>query len=108
MRDWFGYVPVYLITVDASFCENSNDREFCRLIEHELYHIGVERDEDGEIIYSDMTGLPKHYLAGHDVEVFLVKPNAGELMSQLSVYWKLRRMRRLFLKLILLRVVETV
>ena len=40
------------------------------MIEHELYHIGVERDEDGEIIYSDMTGLPKHYLAGHDVEVF--------------------------------------
>ncbi|MCX0335045.1 putative metallopeptidase [Acinetobacter radioresistens] len=70
MRDWFGYVPVYLITVDASFCENSNDREFCRLIEHELYHIGVERDPVGEIIYSDMTGLPKHYLAGHDVEVF--------------------------------------
>ncbi|RZG48079.1 putative metallopeptidase [Acinetobacter wuhouensis] len=70
MRDWFGFVPVYLITVDASFCENSNDVEFCRLIEHELYHIGVERDEDGEPICSDVTGLPKHYLAGHDVEVF--------------------------------------
>ncbi len=70
MRDWFGFVPQYLITVDAAFCEQASDREFCRLIEHELYHIGVERDEDGEIIYSDMTGLPKHYLAGHDVEVF--------------------------------------
>jgi len=70
MRDWFGFVPQYLITVDAAFCEQASDREFCRLIEHELYHIGVERDEDGEIIYSDMTGLPKHYLASHDVEVF--------------------------------------
>ena len=70
MRDWFGFVPRYLITIDAAFCEQTSDREFCRLIEHELYHIGVERDEDGEIIYSDMTGLPKHYLAGHDVEVF--------------------------------------
>lgn len=70
MRDWFGFVPQYLITIDAAFCEQTSDREFCRLIEHELYHIGVERDEDGEIIYSDMTGLPKHYLAGHDVEVF--------------------------------------
>jgi len=70
MRDWFGFVPQYLITVDAAFCEQASDRDFCRLIEHELYHIGVERDEDGEIIYSDMTGLPKHYLAGHDVEVF--------------------------------------
>ncbi|MGE8570791.1 MAG: putative metallopeptidase [Acinetobacter amyesii] len=70
MRDWFGFVPQYLITIDAAFCEQTSDREFCRLIEHELYHIGVERDEDGEIIYSDVTGLPKHYLAGHDVEVF--------------------------------------
>lgn len=71
MRDWFGFVPVYLITIDASFCEQTSDREFCALIEHELYHIGVERDDDGEIVYSDMTGLPKHYLAGHDVEEFI-------------------------------------
>lgn len=57
IRDWFGFVPQYLITVDAAFCEQASDREFCRLIEHELYHIGVECDEDGEIIYSDMTAL---------------------------------------------------
>ncbi|WP_151799093.1 putative metallopeptidase [Acinetobacter calcoaceticus] len=71
MRDWFGFVPIYLITIDASFCEKANDNEFCALLEHELYHIGVERDGDGEIIYSDHTGLPKHYLAGHDVEEFI-------------------------------------
>ena len=70
MRDWFGCVPVYLITIDASFCEQASDHDFCALIEHELYHIGVERDQDDEIIYSDNTGLPKHYLAGHDVEEF--------------------------------------
>lgn len=71
MRDWFGFVPIYLITIDASFCEKANDSEFCALLEHELYHIGVERDGDGEIVYSDHTGLPKHYLAGHDVEEFI-------------------------------------
>lgn len=71
MRDWFGYVPTYLITIDASFCDEANDSEFCALIEHELYHIGVMRDDDGEIIYSDHTDLPKHYLAGHDVEEFI-------------------------------------
>ncbi|MCG9494305.1 hypothetical protein MCL36_17420 [Acinetobacter pittii] len=71
MRDWFGYVPVYLITIDASYCDQATDRDFCALIEHELYHIGVERDGDGEPLYSDMTGLPKHYLAGHDVEEFV-------------------------------------
>jgi hypothetical protein len=71
MRDWFGFVPVYLITIDASYCDQATDRDFCALIEHELYHIGVERDGDGEPLYSDMTGLPKHYLAGHDVEEFV-------------------------------------
>lgn len=71
MRDWFGFIPIYLITIDASFSEQASDRDFCALIEHELYHIGVERDEDGEIIYSNHTGLPKHYLAGHDVEEFI-------------------------------------
>ena len=70
MRDWFSFVPQYLITIDASFCEEASDNDFCALIEHELYHIGVERDEDGEAPYSDMTGLPKHYLASHDVEEF--------------------------------------
>lgn len=71
MRDWFGYVPVYLITIDASYCDQATDRDFCALIEHELYHIGVERDEYGDPIISEMTGLPKHYLAGHDVEEFV-------------------------------------
>ncbi|MFL9560604.1 putative metallopeptidase [Acinetobacter baumannii] len=71
MRDWFGYVPMYLITIDASYCDQANDRDFCALIEHELYHIGVERDEDGDPLISEMTGLPKHYLAGHDVEEFV-------------------------------------
>jgi hypothetical protein len=71
MRDWFGYVPTYLITIDASYSDQATDRDFCALIEHELYHIGVERDQDGEPLYSDMTGLPKHYLAGHDVEEFV-------------------------------------
>ncbi|EPF6239734.1 putative metallopeptidase [Acinetobacter baumannii] len=71
MRDWFGYVPVYLITIDASYCDQATDRDFCALIEHELCHIGVERDEDGDPIISEMTGLPKHYLAGHDVEEFV-------------------------------------
>jgi len=56
MRDWFGFVPQYLITVDAAFCEQASDREFCRLIEHELYHIGVSllkipfaRQDDGRV-----------------------------------------------------------
>jgi hypothetical protein len=64
-------VPTYLITIDGGFCDKANVSDFCALIEHELYHIGVERDEDGEMLFSSSTGLPKHYLAGHDVEEFI-------------------------------------
>lgn len=57
MRDWFSYGAVYLITIDASYYDQATDRDFCALIEHELYHIGGERDEDSEALYSEMTGV---------------------------------------------------
>lgn len=70
MRDWFGFVPVYLITIDASFCEKANDSEFCALLEHELYHIGHKKNKDsGEFEYTSV-GEPRLYLRGHDVEEF--------------------------------------
>lgn len=70
MREWFGFTPTYLITLDAQFCETATDREFCALVDHELCHIGVERDAEGEMMYSQNTGLPKHQLVNHDVEEF--------------------------------------
>lgn len=70
MREWFGFTPTYLITLDASYCETATDREFCALVDHELCHIGVERDEDGEMVTSNVTGLPKHRLVNHNVEEF--------------------------------------
>ena len=70
MRDWFGCVPVYLITIDASFCEQASDHDFCALIEHELYHLGAKRDEDGNYLISPSTGEYKYYLRPHDVEEF--------------------------------------
>ena len=107
MRDWFGFVPTYLITVDASFCERANDTEFCYLLEHELYHIGVERDDDGEMIFSSSTGLPKHYLAGHDVEEFIGVTKRWGLVKALNVLLKLQRIRRLFRILIFQNAAET-
>ncbi|MEG2433448.1 MAG: putative metallopeptidase, partial [Acinetobacter sp.] len=67
-----------------------SDHDFCALIEHELYHIGVERDQDDEIIYSDNTGLPKHYLAGHDVEEFygvVRQISKNCVLTPLKGYW---------------------
>ena len=70
LRNWFGYIPTYIITIDAQYASEATDTDFCALIEHELCHIGVKRDEDGNIQVSNMTGEPKHYLRGHDVEEF--------------------------------------
>ena len=67
---WFGHVPTYIITIDAQFTSQASDADFCALIEHELCHIGVKRDEDGEMLFSPITGEPKLYLRGHDVEEF--------------------------------------
>ncbi|OTG66091.1 putative metallopeptidase [Acinetobacter silvestris] len=70
MINWFGHVPTYLITIDARYAAEASDADFCALIEHELCHIGAKRTEDGEMIFSPITGEPKHYLRGHDVEEF--------------------------------------
>jgi len=70
MIDWFGCVPKYLITIDAIYASQASDADFCALIEHELYHIGAKRDEDGNYLVSASTGEYKYFLRGHDVEEF--------------------------------------
>ena len=68
--EWFGDVPKYIITLDARVCQVMSDSDFMALVEHELYHIGQERNEEGELMWSASTGEPKLYLRGHDVEEF--------------------------------------
>ncbi len=70
MADWFGAVPEYLITLDASYCLTCSDVEFCALVEHELFHIGQERDEFGGPAFTK-DGFPKLAIKGHDVEEFI-------------------------------------
>lgn len=70
MVQWFGYIPKYIITVDAMFAKNATDADFCALIEHELYHVGFELDENGDMYLSPSTGKPKLKMRGHDVEEF--------------------------------------
>lgn len=69
MFDWFGDVPNFLITLDASFCRECSDEQFCALLEHELYHIAQEHNEFGPV-FNMQTGLPKLIIKGHDVEEF--------------------------------------
>jgi hypothetical protein len=70
MADWFGAVPDYLITLDASYCLTCTDAEFCALVEHELYHIGQEQDPFGGPAFTK-DGMPKLMIRGHDVEEFV-------------------------------------
>lgn len=70
MRDWFGYVPSFVITLAADYCSECSDIEFCALVEHELMHIGQDMDEFGSPKF-DKKGNPKLRLVGHDVEEFI-------------------------------------
>lgn len=69
-REWFGYTPEFMITLDAHFCQSCSDAEWCALIEHELYHVAHALDEFGAPKFS-RTGKPKLKLRGHDVEEFI-------------------------------------
>jgi hypothetical protein len=70
MADWFGMVPQFLITLDASHCLTCSDVEFCALVEHELYHAAQELDEFGSPAFTK-DGMPKLMIKGHDVEEFV-------------------------------------
>lgn len=71
MREWFGSVPDFVITLDADYSRRCTDLEFCALVEHELYHIGHLNDEYGSPAFYRDSGLPKLGMRGHDVEEFI-------------------------------------
>ena len=70
MRDWFGKVPAFIITLAADYCVQCSDTDFCALIEHELYHIAQDTNQYGEPAFTKEGG-PKLKLRGHDVEEFV-------------------------------------
>jgi len=70
MRDWFGDVPAYIITLAADYCADCSDADFCALVEHELYHIAQAKDQHGAPKFTQ-EGLPKLEMRGHDVEEFV-------------------------------------
>jgi hypothetical protein len=72
LRAWFGFpLPDFIMTLDAHYCAQCSDAAFCALAEHELYHMGHERDASGQPKFHKDTGLPVFYLRGHDVEEFV-------------------------------------
>lgn len=70
MKEWFGRVPAYLITLDANYARECSDVEFCALVEHELFHIAHKLDEFDQPAFTK-DGLPKIGIQAHDVEEFV-------------------------------------
>jgi len=68
---WFGLVPDFMITLEASFADQADDATFCSLVEHELYHCGQAKDAWGAPRFSKTTGRPIFTMRGHDVEEFV-------------------------------------
>lgn len=69
-REWFGHVPDFIITFAADYAARCSDTDWCALVEHELFHIGQQKDEFGAPSFTK-DGIPKLALRGHDVEEFV-------------------------------------
>jgi hypothetical protein len=70
LRQWFGSIPDFLITIDATYAASCGDVEFCSFVEHQLYHCGQERDLFGAPKFTKY-GRPVFAMRGHDVEEFV-------------------------------------
>lgn len=70
MFEWFGYVPKFIITFSAEYCNHCSDVEFCSLVEHELFHIAHKLDEFGAPKFNN-EGQPVLEIVDHDVSEFI-------------------------------------
>jgi hypothetical protein len=71
LREWFGELPDFVVTISAPYAAAADDAAFCALIEHELYHCAQALDQYGAPRFSRETGLPIWAIRGHDVEEFV-------------------------------------
>lgn len=70
LREWFGCIPDFLITLDANHAVLASDAAWAALVEHELYHCAQAKDEFGAPKFTK-DGRPKFCIRGHDVEEFV-------------------------------------
>lgn len=71
LREWFGEIPDFKITLYAPYLAAVNDITFCAITEHELYHCGQALDANGFPAFHRDSGLPKFAILGHCVEEFV-------------------------------------
>lgn len=71
LRQWFGSVPHFVLTFSAPECERLDDRAFCALVSHELYHCAQALDRYGSPKFNSVTGEPIYAIRDHDVSQFI-------------------------------------
>lgn len=71
LREWFGTMPDFLITIDALHAADCDDASFAALVDHELCHCAQAVDEFGMPRFNEVTGSPVWTIRGHDVEEFV-------------------------------------
>lgn len=70
VEQWFGGIPDFILTFDASYAMQASDLEWCALVEHELLHAAQDKDSFGMPKFSQSTGRPVYTIRGHDVQEF--------------------------------------
>ncbi len=71
LRQWFGYDPDFVLTIDATWASSAGMAEFCALIDHQLYHCAQETDDHGMPKFNQVTGRPRYRIRDHDVSEFV-------------------------------------
>lgn len=71
LREWFGGEVDFVITLSAPLLAAASDRDFCAVVEHELFHCAQAEDEFGQPRFSKATGRPIYAIRGHDCEEFV-------------------------------------
>jgi hypothetical protein len=69
LEQWFHVVPDFVITLYAPRLKAFDDRSFCAIVEHELYHCAQDTNEFGAPRFHK-DGSPMFAIRGHDVEEF--------------------------------------
>ncbi len=94
LTEWFGKVPEFLITLDATYWWESEPLRRLAVAEHELLHCGQAKDAFGCPKFSEQTGLPIFTIRPHDVEAFVLEgdrygaANSAGASADLFAAWK--------------------
>jgi hypothetical protein len=60
----------FIIEISKDVWDESTPDYKRALMDHELGHVGIRMDEDGDVVYDEKMNRPKTYIKRHDIEEF--------------------------------------